>query len=46
VDDERIAKNPCAVKSVKQPQSAERKVAPWKINEIAATRAGLAPGND
>src|SRR5262245_24072967 len=42
VDDERIAKNPCTVKSVKQPQPAERKVVPWKINEIAAIRAGLA----
>jgi integrase len=43
VDDERIAENPCTVKSVKQPQPAERKVIPWKINEITAIRAGLAP---
>jgi integrase len=42
VDDERIARNPCAAKSVKQPQPVERKVVPWKISEIAAIRSGLA----
>jgi hypothetical protein len=44
VDDERIAKNPCSVKSVKQPQPVQRKVIPWKITEVAAIRAGWPNG--
>jgi integrase len=43
VDDDRIAKNPCAAKSVRQPQPAERKVVPWKITDVTLIRAGLAP---
>jgi integrase len=42
VDDERIAKNPCSARSVKQPRPTERQVVPWKVGEVAAIRAGLA----
>lgn len=43
VDDERIARNPCSAKSVRQPQPVERKPVPWKVEVIRAIRAGLAP---
>jgi integrase len=43
VDDERIGKNPCAAKSVKQPQPVQRKVVPWKVDVVTAIREGLAP---
>jgi integrase len=43
VDDGLIAKNPCSAKSVTQPQPVARKVVPWKIETVAAIRAGLAP---
>jgi len=43
VDDERIAKNPCSARSVKQPRPIERKVVPWKYAEISAIRPGLLP---
>jgi integrase len=43
VDDERIVKNPCSAKSVQQPRPIERDVVPWKMHEVAAVRAGLAP---
>jgi integrase len=42
VDDERIAKNPCSARSVKQPRPVERRVVPWKLPEVSAVRAGLA----
>lgn len=42
VDDERIAKNPCSAKSVRQPQPVMRQVVPWKIEVVKAIRAGLA----
>jgi integrase len=42
VDDERIAKNPCSARSVKQPRPAQRRVVPWKLPEVSAIRAGLA----
>ncbi|MFC4150594.1 tyrosine-type recombinase/integrase [Micromonospora mangrovi] len=41
VDDERIPKNPCAARSVTQPRPVERRVVPWKPDDIAAIRAGL-----
>ncbi|MEH0842218.1 site-specific integrase [Micromonospora sp. CPCC 205711] len=41
VDDERIPKNPCAARSVSQPRPVERRVVPWKLDDIAAIRAGL-----
>lgn len=43
VDDGLIAKNPCSAKSVTQPQPIPRKVVPWRIETVAAIRAGLAP---
>jgi integrase len=43
VDDGRMAKNPCSVKSVQQPKPGERKVIPWRLDEVTAIRAGLAP---
>jgi integrase len=43
VDDERISKNPCSARSVKQPRPVERKVVPWRIDEIKAIRGGLLP---
>ncbi|GAA0244900.1 site-specific integrase [Cryptosporangium japonicum] len=43
VDDERIAKNPCSAKSVKQPRPAQRQVIPWTYDEVSAIRAGLLP---
>jgi integrase len=43
VDDERIAKNPCPAKSVKQPRAVQRKVVPWKLDQVAAVRVGLLP---
>jgi integrase len=42
VDDERIVKNPCSARSVKQPRPTERRVVPWKLHEVSAIRAGLA----
>lgn len=42
VDDERIGKNPCTAKSVKQPQPVERKVVPWTFGQVTTIRAGLA----
>ncbi|GAB3157118.1 hypothetical protein GCM10027290_56860 [Micromonospora sonneratiae] len=42
VDDERIAKNPCSAKSVKQPRPVERRVVPWRYDQVSAIRAGLA----
>jgi integrase len=41
VDDERIAKNPCSARSVKQPRPVERRVVPWKVTDVAAIRAAL-----
>ena len=43
VDDGLIARNPCSAKSVIKPQPTPRKVVPWKIETIAAIRAGLPP---
>src|SRR6266545_4998992 len=43
MDDERIVKNPCSAKSVQQPRPIARDVVPWKMHEVAAIRAGLAP---
>lgn len=41
VDDERIAKNPCSARSVKQPRPAERHPVPWTLEQVNALRAGL-----
>lgn len=41
VDDKRIARNPCAVKSVNPPKPKERKVVPWTATQMLAVRAGL-----
>ncbi|MGI5519337.1 tyrosine-type recombinase/integrase [Micromonospora sp. CA-259024] len=41
VDDERIPKNPCTARSVSQPRPVERRVVPWKLDDIALIRAGL-----
>lgn len=41
VDDERIAKNPCMAKSVKQPRAEQRKVVPWDLTTVLKIRAGL-----
>ena len=42
VDDERIAKNPCSAKSVKQPRPVQRRAVPWRFDEVSAIRGGLA----
>nr|MDT0658862.1 tyrosine-type recombinase/integrase [Micromonospora sp. DSM 115978] len=42
VDDERIAKNPCSARSVKQPRPVERRVVPWRFDQVSAIRSGLA----
>lgn len=41
VDDELIAKNPCAARSVRRPRPPEHQVVPWKTGEVSAIRAGL-----
>ena len=41
VDDERIAKNPCSARSVKQPRPAERRPVPWSLEQVTAIRLGL-----
>lgn len=41
VDDKLIAENPCSARSVKQPRPVERRVVPWKADEVLAIRAGL-----
>ncbi|MFC0533131.1 tyrosine-type recombinase/integrase [Phytohabitans kaempferiae] len=38
VDDERIAKNPCSVRSVKQPRPPERRVVPWTLDVVTGIR--------
>ncbi|GAB3861277.1 hypothetical protein GCM10029963_65500 [Micromonospora andamanensis] len=42
VDDERIAKNPCSAKSVKPPRPVQRRVVPWRYEQVSAIRSGLA----
>ncbi|MEU0155516.1 tyrosine-type recombinase/integrase [Micromonospora fulviviridis] len=42
VDDERIAKNPCSAASVKAPRPVQRRVVPWRADEVSAIRGGLA----
>ncbi|MEU8374488.1 site-specific integrase [Micromonospora sp. NPDC048894] len=42
VDDERIAKNPCSAASVKPPRPVQRRVVPWRADEVSAIRGGLA----
>lgn len=42
VDDERIAKNPCSAKTVKQPRPITKKVVPWSVERVIAIRHGLA----
>lgn len=42
VDDERIAKNPCSAKSVKPPRPAQRRVVPWRADDVSAIRGCLA----
>nr|WP_231925933.1 site-specific integrase [Micromonospora echinofusca] len=42
VDDERIAKNPCSAKSVKPPRPVQRRVVPWRYDQVSAIRGGLA----
>ncbi|MGY3515241.1 tyrosine-type recombinase/integrase [Micromonospora sp. PTRAS2] len=43
VDDERIAKNPCSAKSVNPPRPVQRRVVPWRYDQVSAIRGGLAP---
>lgn len=42
VDDERIAKNPCSAKSVTPPRPVQRRVVPWRYDQVSAIRGGLA----
>lgn len=42
VDDERIAENPCSAKSVKPPRPVQRRVVPWRYDQVSAVRGGLA----
>lgn len=42
VDDERIAQNPCSAKSVKPPRPVQRRVVPWRYDQVSAIRGGLA----
>lgn len=41
VDDEIIAKNPCAAGSVRKPQPAQRHVIPWEAKQVKALRDAL-----
>ncbi|BCJ74511.1 hypothetical protein CS0771_40550 [Catellatospora sp. IY07-71] len=41
IDDERIAKNPCAAKSVTAPKPEPRTVVPWTAGQVLAVRSGL-----
>jgi integrase len=41
VDDERIAKNPCRVSSVKAPKVDRRQVVPWPRDRVLAVRRHL-----
>ncbi|BCJ51245.1 hypothetical protein Asp14428_27200 [Actinoplanes sp. NBRC 14428] len=41
VDDERIAKNPCSARSVKQPRPIERRVVPWTLEQVQEIRSHL-----
>lgn len=41
VDDEKIPKNPCAARSVKQPRPTTRRVVPWTYERVCAVRAAL-----
>jgi hypothetical protein len=43
VDDERMAKNPCSARSVKQPRPTERRAVPWRLEQAIAIRRALAP---
>jgi integrase len=42
VDDERIAKNPCSARTVKQPRPTVKKVIPGPVERVIAIRNGLA----
>ncbi|MGS2618331.1 tyrosine-type recombinase/integrase [Micromonospora sp. LZ34] len=42
VDDEKISRNPCRVKSVKPPAPERRKAVPWSYDRVEAIRSGLA----
>lgn len=42
IDDERIVKNPCSAKSVKQPKPVQKLVVPWSVDQVLAIRLGLA----
>jgi len=44
VDDERIAKNPCAVASRRLPRLDERRIVPWTEVQVAALQRGLPDG--
>ncbi len=41
VDDERIAKNPCTVKSVKQPRPEPTKIVPWTPEQVVGIWNGM-----
>jgi integrase len=41
VDDERIVRNPCSARSVKQPRPVERLVVPWTLDQVISVRAGV-----
>jgi len=43
VDDELIARNPCAAASVRAPRTAPRKARPWTGAQVSAVRDGLPP---
>ncbi|BCJ29626.1 tyrosine-type recombinase/integrase [Actinocatenispora sera] len=41
VDDEKIVKNPCTARSVRQPRPTERRVVPWTREQVAAIRRAV-----
>ncbi|MEV0456561.1 hypothetical protein [Catellatospora methionotrophica] len=41
IDDELIANNPCAAKSVTAPRPDRRKVVPWTANHVRSVREGM-----
>lgn len=43
VDDELIAKNPCASKAVKKPKAEPRRVVPWSVPRLLAVTEALPP---
>ncbi|MFS8104624.1 site-specific integrase [Lentzea alba] len=43
IDDKRIPRNPCKVKSIKRPQRASRKVVPWAESRARSLQLALPP---